>query len=136
MQWPRSRRARQQALEVLEDVLRRTPQRQDVRRKLVTLALDLGRSSDAEFHLKVLRTASPNNGELESLSGRCQEAAGQYAEAAEWYEKAIKHAPGEIESYTRLADLYRRRLNEPERTDALMNAMATEMPTAADTKLW
>ncbi|HYT87192.1 MAG TPA: tetratricopeptide repeat protein [Gemmataceae bacterium] len=126
----KSPRERLSALFVFDDVLRRDPQRTEIRRKAVDLALSLRRFSDAEFHLNTLRTASPDNGELEYLSGRCEEGLGQFAKAAAWYEKAIKHAPKQIESYTHLADLWRHRLNMPRRTDALMNKLITANASA------
>src|SRR6266542_2550335 len=50
-------RARAQALVILEKVLRAEPQRDDLRRDYVRIALDLDRFADARTHLAVLLRA-------------------------------------------------------------------------------
>jgi tetratricopeptide (TPR) repeat protein len=124
-----SPRGRLSAFFALDQVLRRAPGRQDIRRKVVDIAVALRRFSDAKFHLDILLKESPDNGELEYLWARCEEGAEQYAAAARWYEKAIKHAPKQIESYTHLAGVLRQ-LNQPERTEGWMNKMVEASPTA------
>jgi tetratricopeptide (TPR) repeat protein len=96
---------RSQALLLLEQVLRRTPERRQVRRRLVRLAMSLGRFADARAHLLTLLRAEPRSGELEWLLGECEQANGRFAHAEEWYRKAMRHAPGRRDSYLRLAEL-------------------------------
>jgi cellulose synthase operon protein C len=105
-------RARERALFVLEQVLAREPARNDLRPLLVKLAMDLKRWKLAGDHLQVLHKAQPEDGSLEYLFGRWHEAQQQFAEAEPWYAKAIKHAPQQIDSYVRLADLIQRRLGK------------------------
>lgn len=104
------RRTREQALFLLEQVLLKEPERHDSRRTLARLALNLGRAELAQEHLKILHQARPNDGELEELQGRSHEAQGQLVEAANWYRKAVQHAPQQIETHVRLAHLLRRPL--------------------------
>src|SRR5262249_58519703 len=82
--------ARFYAMRVLQQVLRQEPGRRDIRRQVADLAMSLGRFTDARDDLEVLLRATPNDGELEGLLGRCQEAAGNYKAARAWYEKTIR----------------------------------------------
>ena len=130
---------RWRAFFVLEDVLRRDPSRDAVRRQLVDLAMDsrLQRYTDAQKNLEKLLESTPENGELELLSGRCSEATGQYREAAAQYEKAIQHTPQQVEAYVRLADLLRRRLSQEKaaevaaRADRVMDQLVEANPDNA-----
>src|SRR5208283_730983 len=76
-------RLMQRVFNLLEQVLRESPERSDVRRRLVDTAMDLDRFTDAEVHLKRLLEAAPKDIELLELSARCQadnkEAAKRYA---------------------------------------------------------
>jgi tetratricopeptide (TPR) repeat protein len=101
-----SPRARQRAVTALEQALGRDPDRRDSRRLLVRLALDLGNLELAREHLKILCESS--DAEAEELRGRLHEAQSQYAEAADWYRKAIGHDATRVNAYARLADLLRR----------------------------
>src|SRR5947209_5211643 len=60
---------RRQALQHLEQVLRREPSRRDLRRRVISLAIDLYQFRDALDHLEVLLAAAPEveKGELEHL---------------------------------------------------------------------
>src|SRR5262245_36274485 len=99
-----SPKARVQALAVLEQILLTDPQELSTRRLAVGLALDLANFADARRHLDALHQAQPDDAEVEFLCGVCAEASGQYAEAADWYDKAIEHGPERIEIYVRLAN--------------------------------
>jgi tetratricopeptide (TPR) repeat protein len=82
------------------------------------MALALERFSDAREHLMILlREDTPEDGALEQSLGLCDEGEKQYAEAAEWYRKAILHAPNQLESYVRLASLLRRQAEEADRAN-------------------
>jgi tetratricopeptide (TPR) repeat protein len=122
----RSPSGRSQALLVLEQVLRRQPERNDIRQKLIDIAMhpQIARYSDARAHLELLlRSSGANDGALEHQLGRCHEAGGDLREAADWYEKSLKHAPRQIDPYVHLANLYRRRLDKPQRADQVMNQL-------------
>jgi tetratricopeptide (TPR) repeat protein len=99
---------RARARMVLEQVLGRDPDRRDSRRLLVRLALDGGDLELAREHLKILCESSPDDAEAEELRGRLLEAQAKYAEAADWYRRAVGHDPRRVESAARLADVLRR----------------------------
>ena len=79
---------RQRALDVLEKVLRHEPDRADLRRKVVHLAISMRSYVDAKAHLTVLLAETPNDGELWHLMGVCETAAGNTGEAIKALEKA------------------------------------------------
>jgi tetratricopeptide (TPR) repeat protein len=125
---------RVRALLVLERVLLRAPERNDIRRKAVELAMasELGRFKEASVDLRILLKAQPDDGELELWLGECHEAlartgkqtagAAEYRQARALYEKAIRHAPRQVAGYVRLAALLRGPLADPDRADQIMDA--------------
>src|SRR6266700_1328405 len=72
----RSPRELQEAYQGLEDLLRDQPDREDVRRQAVVLAMLLREHAAARYHLEQLLKAKPNDGELEWLTGECYLAEG------------------------------------------------------------
>jgi tetratricopeptide (TPR) repeat protein len=118
----------QRAFLALTQVRRRDPGRQDIVRPLAELAMQVGQFTDAEEHLDALLKLSPNDGELEALYARCEEGRGQYKDAVPWFEKAIQHAPAETANYVRLADLLRRRLDQPEKAAKVMDDLVKANP--------
>jgi tetratricopeptide (TPR) repeat protein len=109
----KSPQARFRAMLALEKVLYSNPDRHDVRRRVVRLAMDLRRFSDAAADIKDrLLPAFPNDAELEQLLGRCDEQTGNYQQARRWYEDSIRHAPSEVETYRLLAMLLRQHTQE------------------------
>ena len=118
-----SPRTHWQALSTLEQVHTRRPTDPAVRRHLVRLMMSLGRFAEARGHLEELLAASPEIAELEHLTGQCLEATGDYAAAAAWYEKATQHAPGQLASYARLADVLQHRLQEGPRAAEVLDRM-------------
>jgi tetratricopeptide (TPR) repeat protein len=103
-----SYRTRQQALFVLEQVVARDPERQDMRRLLARVAMDLDRPEVALEHLNHLHAALPEDGGVDALLGQCHEVQEHYADAAVCYWQAMKHEPTQRDSYVRLATLLRR----------------------------
>lgn len=122
-------KARQRALLTLEQVLRRDPERTEVRRKLVQIAVDLQRYSDAKVHLNVLLPAESTDGELYQLLGECEEVEGRAAEAAKAYAQATRHPPQRLESYSRLAALLWRQFHQPKQADEIMERLVQEKQT-------
>lgn len=108
---------------VLERALGRRPDREDVRRRLVELALVMGRYADARMHAQELLKLKPDDGELEAAIGRCEQAEMRFESAAAWYEKAIAHDPTRKEAYVHLSFLLRTELGEPDRADEVMDAL-------------
>jgi tetratricopeptide (TPR) repeat protein len=106
-----------------EEVLRRDDGRTEVRRQAARLALRLGRLSDAHAHLEVLTAALPKDAEARRLLGECDEALGNFQEAAEHYEQATQCDEHDILSYAKLAHVRREQLSEPDKADAAMDEM-------------
>jgi tetratricopeptide (TPR) repeat protein len=123
-------RGRMLAFFKLEAVLRRDPQRSDIRRRQVDIAMALGKFADALVHLRVLHEAAPEDAELERLMGRCEEANGQFRNAVQAYEGAIRHAPDQIDNYLRVAVLARERLDDANKANAVLVAMIEANPNA------
>jgi cellulose synthase operon protein C len=133
----RSHDDRTQAMRTLEQALHLDPDRPDIRRRVIDLALSLDRYTVAQTHLRVLlrrsqpgaigasRTSVPDEGELEELMGRCSEGVEDYAKAALWYKDAITHAPDRIAAYVRLSDVSRKRLGDVDGADRTMDARET-----------
>jgi tetratricopeptide (TPR) repeat protein len=103
------------ALLEFDQVLRRDPNRNDVRFRLVHCLINLQRRSEAIEQAEKLLPAWDKKGELEHIIGWCCEAEKRYGEAAEWFRKAIVLDPKHIESYALLADILR---EHPEVTPA------------------
>ncbi len=102
----KSPKAQLRAYLILDQVLRRLPDRLDICRRLVDSAMKLGRFLDAEDYLLRLRQEPPKDAEIEELLGRCQLARGRYRQARESFEKAIKISADRIDSYLALAYLF------------------------------
>lgn len=117
-----SAEAQARALDALEQAVIRNPARADVRRRLVVLLMNASRYETARTHLQSLLKSAPKDGDLEFRLGRCEEALGNFDQAATSYEHAIEHDPKQIDAYVRLATLLRTRFNQNDRADALMDA--------------
>jgi cellulose synthase operon protein C len=135
-----TRRARMRACELLERVLRTDPERPDVRRQFVRVAMGLGRFADAKENLTALLKAAPADGELLFRLAQCEEADGRYNVAANHYQQAIDGAKGQsekwaIKSQVRLASLLRRRLEKPAAADKVISDLARQAPDDADSIL-
>ena len=123
-----------QAIQLLEKALRVSPDRRDVRRRLIAIAMSLKAYQTAEIHLQTQlgrqqpgepntrRSRTPENGELEYLLGQCSEAEGDYSLAARWFKDAIADAPEQIDAYLRLAEVFRNRLSDANAADRVMDA--------------
>lgn len=118
-----------EAFSSLEQALRRLQDRADVRRRLVEVAIRLGRYRDAKEHLeRHLLKAFPDDSQLREQLGRCLAATGQYREAAEALQSAIYSDPGRIEVYRDLAVLLRHRLDKPSEADRWMEELVKANP--------
>jgi tetratricopeptide (TPR) repeat protein len=94
-------RTRLQAFLAPERVLRRDPGLRDIRRRLVDLAMGLGRYNEARTHVEILQKSVPRDSALAELRGQCEEAVGAYNAAAPCYEKAIVEEPRRRETSLR-----------------------------------
>ena len=66
--------------------------------------------------------SAKDDGELSYLLGVCEEGTGDYEEAVKAYEEARKQEPTRIETYARLANLYRTQLKDAAEADRVMDA--------------
>lgn len=116
---------RLQAMLMLEQVLRRDPDEDELRRRVVQIAMsgEIQRFSDARHHLEVLVGDDPKDSEALALLGRSWEASEEWHKAVERYEQAIEHDPGQIDAYVGLARVHREHLDDPERADAVMDEL-------------
>ena len=132
-------RLRERALLVFDQVLRRDPERADVRQEAVKLAMSLGRFADAKAHLDVLLAANLSDGELWYSMGTCEAGEGKFKEekvesGGQWktkgavasFNKAIQYSPKKIESYVFLATIQWRQLQDTAASDQVMNALVKE----------
>jgi tetratricopeptide (TPR) repeat protein len=129
---PPNPQGRLEAFLTLERAVRRLPDRADLRRDLVRIAMasDLGRHGDACEHLHALLRSFPNDAALESLLARCLEAGGDPRGAAGWYRRALEHDRAQVESGTRLARLLRQKLGQPGEADQVMDDLVKANPKA------
>jgi tetratricopeptide (TPR) repeat protein len=126
-----SGQARYQTYFLLEQVLRRQPQRDDIRRQVVQLAIEQERFDEAVRHLEQLTLAGPDKGKYLHQLGWCQEALRQYAASAESFRKAIAAAPAQLDSYVLLAELLEHRFEQPGEAQQVMDNMI-----AANAQSW
>ncbi|HYT93683.1 MAG TPA: tetratricopeptide repeat protein, partial [Gemmataceae bacterium] len=102
-------RARNRARFVLEQVLTRDPNRHDVRRCLIRLALDTRDPELADEHLNFLEKTLPGDGEVAGLRGQWQELKGNGDAALKHLRDAVAKAPDMAENHVRLINLLRRK---------------------------
>jgi tetratricopeptide (TPR) repeat protein len=116
-------KARARAVFVLESVLARAPDRNDMRLLLARLAMDLGRWELAHEHLLVLQKAGVAEEEVARLEGRYHEVHEQFAEAEASYARANAKAPQVLANYVRRAYLLRAKLKEAAKADQVMDQL-------------
>ena len=113
------------AMAVYAKVVRRDPDRDDIRRRLAELAVKRAEFADAKPHLEILRRSAPGDAELTYLLGQCHESAGRIEGddgAVALYELARKQDPTRVDAYVRLADLLRSRRRDKDGADRVMDA--------------
>jgi tetratricopeptide (TPR) repeat protein len=134
-QLAKSPRARMRPFFLLEQVLRRDGQRQEIRRKVARIATEIGRFADAKTHLDLLLQANPQDAELMQLQARCAAGERRPDDAAEWYRKALKLAPERLELHVEYAGLLRTRLEAPELANDRIAHMIYKNPESAVARL-
>ena len=120
----------------LEKTLRKSPDRPEVRRKLIDLAIKNRRFSDARQHISPrffpgsYKDNELQDAELLVMLATCQAASREdnrgAAEAKASLERAIELEPDRLEAYQRLATLLRTKLDDPSGADRVMNDMVEE----------
>jgi type IV pilus assembly protein PilF len=119
----KSRSERTTAFFVLEQVLRRDGGRQGARRQAAEAALEIGRFSDAKWHLEALLRKGPGDPEVMYLLGRCEAGNLQPEKAARWYAEAVERAPDRVDVWQEYAALLRERLQQPRAADEAVARM-------------
>lgn len=124
---------RYRALVTFQQVLGRDPGRKEIRRRLVDLAVrpELKGACDPEPHLRQLLRDTPDDGRLEAMLAKCEEGEGKFAQARTDFERAVRHAPQEIDAYVGLANLLRTRINDAAGGDKVVEALVAANPRSA-----
>ena len=128
-------RARINAYSVLANVLLIDPERQDVRRELVSLGMELGWFGEAREHLRLLLEAHPNEVELVILAARCERATGQVQEADKLYGEALNAEPHSIAYSVERANVQRRALGNAAEADKTIARMVDANRESAPARL-
>ncbi len=126
-------RQKLQATFRLAAVLRKAPQRVDVRRKLAELQLQIGRFSDAVEQLNLLLRAVGDDPELYELLAQAQLGRGDFEAAERSYRRAIELAPKRIDTYVALAALLRDRLERNDDATKVIEQLKQQVPAKART---
>lgn len=117
---------------IYDGVLAREPGRDDARRRLAEILVESGSTRDlvdARSHLAILLRANPEDGDLEYLMGRCEQAADDDRAAVESFKSAAAHnATKRYDALQRAATLLRGRLNEPDEGDEVIESMIASAP--------
>ncbi len=124
---------KRQIFMVYEDVLRADATREDIRRRQIEVAMEIGRHPDALAHVRFLRQSYPTDGNLDYQAGRCLEEQAEYTDALKAYEAALEHEPDLLDTYARLAWLCQTRLDRTERAKKLLDTLVerfAKSPTA------
>ncbi len=86
----RTRSALEQAFHMNEEILRNNLPQQELRLQQARIAVDLGRCSDAQAHLKMLQQLRPDSAEVWYLSGHCAKEERKPAEAARCFQRSME----------------------------------------------
>ncbi len=120
------------AVGIYDGVLAREPGRDDARRRLAEILVESGSARDlidARSHLAILLRAAPEDGDLEYLMGRCEQAVDDDRAAVESYQSAAAHGAAQrFDALQRAATLLRGRLNELDEADKVMESMVAAAP--------
>lgn len=108
---------------LFERVLRKDQTRDDVRRRLVVTAIELGRFPDALSHVKVLQQTYPKEGLFDYQAGLCHEKLSNHKSAVEAFQAAIDDLPEMIEPWEHLAWLLRAEFGKTEEAEQLMQRL-------------
>ena len=121
----------QECFIVMEDVLRRDPGRDELRRYLVEFAITkAGLPDEAKGHLDILMAKYPNDGVLEDQYAAIKHYERDYKAAAKWYADAHAHKPDLFNAYIGHSLMLRQHLAEPVEADKVMAEMAEKNPNS------
>jgi tetratricopeptide (TPR) repeat protein/VanZ family protein len=117
---------------VYESVLRNEPTRDDIRRRQINVAMEIGRISDALSHATTLKQAHPKDGELHFLMGLCHERLSEFDKAADAFQQAIDLNPRLVEAYGHLALIEFEQFERPKRAHELFDELLVQNPENVD----
>ena len=86
----RTRSALEQAFRMNEEILRNNLPQQELRLEQARIAVDLGRCSDAQAHLKMLQQLRADSAEVWYLSGHCAKEERKSAEAVRCFQRSLE----------------------------------------------
>ncbi len=117
-----------QAYLTYEKVLLDEEDRDEIRHRLVDVAIRMRRSADAKSHIERLLLKTPNDAELIYKLGLCAEFGNDPRRAAELYQQAMENGHKEPAVFQRLANLFLQELDRGEEVDKLMDDMVVANP--------
>ena len=115
-----------------EKVLLEDEGRDEIRNRLIDVAIRLQRFSEAESHIQRLLPAAANSAELEYKLGVCAELQDKLDMAAELYQKAIDHGYVKPTVFLQLARLLNRESEGSTRADELIDRMIEANPESVE----
>lgn len=117
---------------VFEKVLLEQDSRDEIRHRLIDVAMRLGRFSDAESHIRRLLPSAANSAELEFKLGLCAEFQDKPKLAAELYQKSIKLGFREPKVFLQLVSLLSLQLNDSAQAETLIDQMIEANPRSVE----
>lgn len=134
--FPQSPRSKQEAMDAYEIVVQNQPERNDLRKKLVKLQIAFRRINAALKNLEILRKADAGDAEIPLQIAFCQELNRNFPEAAKEYLASIKLDPKTLVGYSRLADLYRAKMNNAKNANAIVDKMVENNGNLPEVRLF
>lgn len=131
----KSPRGNSELLFLYDKILRIDPDRHEIRRKALEVALKLGRYSDAVTHGEALLRTYPTEAPLWQQLGAAQAGLNELPAAKRSYETALTLAPGEMLGYQRLAQLVWKNMNDATGARAVLDRMVQALPQNPDAYL-
>ena len=110
---------------ICEGILRREPDRHELRQQILDMLIQAGGYREALVHIQALLARNPDDVELNRLSGQCHEAIGEYETAEVAYRNAIRGLPNDLDVPIRLANILEKELRRPSQADAVMDEMVS-----------
>jgi tetratricopeptide (TPR) repeat protein len=120
---------------LVDRALQITPDRSDLRRRLVKMNLKIGRWGECLDHIDRLMPQFPDDPELLSALGSCKEAIGKPSEAAAAFEKAWKLDPKRVATALDYAMLLGRHLGRPEEAGRILEQAVQTNPDNSEVRL-
>jgi len=115
-----------------EKVLLEEDNRDEIRQRLIDVAIRLGRFSDAESHIHRLLQSAGDSAELEYKLGVCAEFQNKPELAAEQYQKAIRLGYREPIVFLQLVGLLSPQLNDSAQAETLIDQMIEANPESVE----